>query len=504
MSMMKSGGLMERPKFQEFAGSLAEGVAQRDLAVVYGVRSGEALEALLQGMTNHEYDQACTGAWMRWGDLRLQYVPDKFIRCQGYGQAVKVNCWESFLEGAPDGVDLVGWMQLCCETERQCYQAVGLPWKPALAKWHSVAARAEQLLLAEHFLDVYPKHEGLAGYFGPRIEQGWQGIYDGPIWSYDIHSAYPYAMMHIYPFTGALQPVGHYMPTGVYGFYLTRWDLRALNLAYYPFPVRTTGHDGSDNLIWPARGEAWVSNFELQAWSDMRGGDMTGVQVGKGYVVPHSDTPSRFQLDLPIFYAQRLAAGEAAPFVKHLLTATYGKTIQQAGRSAAYNPFYAALVTAYTRAQLLPHLNENVISILSDNIITRAQDPTIDVGDSIGQWDCTQWSRGTFVKPGIYELNSDETGRIQKLRGFQDPTCDCEQEYRHALQCKHFDLHIRIRTHGRTRKLCVQHTLRLPKRQGKGFWRHTFGAESLTYYAPVVGTGARSKPYRYQGGVHDV
>jgi hypothetical protein len=465
---------------------------ERQLGMIYGVRAAADLDTLLHSLSQHDWDTASKAQPFVWRDYRLQYVPDKYLKVQGRGRVIKINNWEAFLEGVPADQDAAAYMESCADTERDVYDLCGLDWHLGKMKWHSIAARSELFLIAEKLLGLYRVHQGLAAYYGPRIEQAWQGIYDGPLWHYDIHAAYPFAMSQIRSFTGPMQPTDRIVP-GTYGFYLCRWDLRFRDHAYYPFPVRQ--HNGEiDNLVWPAIGRAWVSCFELEAYTTIYGWD--GIQLLRGYAVQHDDHDCKVQADLRSVYAMRLA--RPSVYIKKFMASMYGKTIQQAGHSQVYNSFYAALVTGYTRAQLIPHLDHDVICILADSMVSKAEKPALDVGRDMGQWDRTAWTRGVFVKTGIYQLFSDD-GQVTHLRGFQDATMNCEQVYRDAIKTGHFDIHMELAIRHKVKKVCVRNTLRLNKRTGAGFWRSHWGSLDLTFYRPARGSGVPSLPYRIGG-----
>jgi hypothetical protein len=464
-------------------------LSERQLKTIYGVRHAADLDALLHTLSQHDYDLACTAKPFKWrDDYRIQYVPDKYLVVRGGGRGIKINNWEPFFEGVGDDDDTETYMNQCADTERDVYDLCGLEWHIVANKWHSIAARAELFEIAEHLLEHYHTHQGLAAYYGPRVEQAWQGIYNGPIWHYDIHAAYPFAMSQIRSFTGRMQPVDRIMP-GTYGFYLCKWDLRFRDHAYNPFPVRQKVGNATDNLVWPATGQAWVSCFELEAYTSIYG--WQGIQLIRGYAVRHDDHDCKYQADLRSVYAMRLA--RPSVFIKKFMASMYGKTIQQAGHSQVYNSFFAALVTGYTRAQLIPHLSKDVICIEADCLVTVSEDTSIDVGPQMGQWDCTTWSRGVFVKPGIYQLFG---ATEPELRGFQDKSSDCETLYRGAIVTGQFDLHIIRHTRTGVKKVCVKNTLKLNKRTGNGLFRNRWGAETLTYYAPARGSRVPSLPYK--------
>jgi hypothetical protein len=487
------------PRFEVVPRSLCESgtvpaldllLDDRQLGMIYGVRDASDLNALLRDLPRGLFDMISKGHRTRWKEYIIQYVPDKFLKVMGKGRGVKINVWADFLEGTDPEEDAAAYMESCADTERDVYDLCDFKdWNLKKTKWHSIAARSELFLIAEKLLDFYRIHQGLSAYYGPRIEQAWQGIYEGPLWHYDIHAAYPFAMSRLRSFRGRMQPTDRIVP-GTYGFYLCRWDLRFRDQAYYPFPVRRQMRD-VDNLVWPATGQAWVSCFELEAYTALYG--WQGIQLIRGYAVQHDDHDCKYQADLRSIYAMRQE--RPSVFIKKFMASMYGKTIQQAGHSEVYNSFYAALVTGYTRAQLIPYLTKDVICILTDSFVTKSEIADLDVGPQMGQWDRTAWTRGVFIKPGIYQLFGAD-GQVTKLRGFQDASCDCERVYRDALTTGHFDIHMELRSRRGVKKVCVHNTLKLNKRTGSGFWHNRWGTETLTYYSPARGSRVPSIPYR--------
>lgn len=465
-------------------------LSERELKTIYGVRDASDLGALLHSLSQHDFDTACNAKPFEWHGYLIQYVPDKYLKVTGKGRGIKINVWADFLEGVPADQDAAAYMESCADTERDIYDLCGLDWHIVSMKWHSIAARSELFLIAEKLLSSYRIHQGLSAYYGPRIEQAWQGICNDPLWHYDIHAAYPFAMSQIRSFTGRMQPVDRIMPS-TYGFYLCKWDLRFRDHAYNPFPVRQKVGNSADNLVWPSTGQAWVSCFELEAYTAIYG--WQGIQLIRGYAVRHEDHDCKYQADLRSVYAMRLA--RPSVFIKKFMASMYGKTIQQFGHSQVYNSFYAALITGYTRAQLIPHLSKDIICILADSFVSKSEIVGLDVGPQMGQWDRTTWTRGVFVKTGIYQLFGAD-GQITKLRGFQDAGSDCEAIYRAALTTGHFDIHMELKTRRGFKKACVHNTLRLNKRTGGGLFHNRWGAEALTYYAPARGSLAPSLPYK--------
>jgi hypothetical protein len=143
-------------------------------------------------------------------------------------------------------------------------------------------------------------------------------------------------------------------------------------------------------------------------------------------------------------------------------------------------------------------LSKDVICILADSFVTKSEITDLDVGPDMGQWDRTAWTRGVFVKTGIYQLRGTDA-ETTTLRGFQDKSMDCEEVYREALTTGHFDIHMVQQERRRLHKVCVRNSLKLNKRTGAGLLHNRWGSETLTYYSPARGSRVPSLPYRIGG-----
>jgi hypothetical protein len=190
-----------------------------------------------------------------------------------------------------------------------------------------------------------------AAYYGGRFETTISGTQHGPIFAYDINSAYPDALTHL--------------PCLVHGVWEAlpgdRWEEvrgQALYLAHgayrldpegarYPalfnFPHRTK----QGSIYYPAKGSGWYWSVEIEQSAHQI---FTPDTI---YVYRNNCECAPFDWVPPI-YDMRIALGKTKKggILKLGLNSIYGKMAQSIGAAPYANPIWAGLITALTRAKL--------------------------------------------------------------------------------------------------------------------------------------------------------
>ena len=280
-------------------------------------------------------------------------------------------------------------------------------------------------------------------FFGGRIECLKQGTHDGVLWSYDVRSAYPFHM--------SLLPS---MANGSFEFRqdVTTNDVRAANVlsmfqvefrcevsadpgllnryggkpgpCFYPLPYRDTG----GRILFPPHVRGIYMAEEVCACLD--------------WILAHRQTHPALQISfsveaglifrtgcnelpfawIPEMYDERRAIIERAGVtgiydltektIKLGINSVYGKTAQSVGNSdtppSTACPWYAAAITAGTRAQLcraaLTVGGDAIVAFQTDGIISKRRIAVAE-GVTLGAWECEELrGRSVFVQPGIYAL----------------------------------------------------------------------------------------------------
>lgn len=245
-------------------------------------------------------------------------------------------------------------------------------------------------------------------YFGGHFEQFQAGHYDGPVWLYDINSAYPYQISQLPNMAGAIwSPTDRFY--GQPGVWLCSFEGEYGD--YHPAnPLPWRGRGGE--VGFPTTNTAvWVWHHEAQF----------ATTVHRGYELHTVDDTLPFEFVTDMYATRRKwqaegIGGERA--LKLALNSLYGKQAQRIGGSERYGgrpPWHklewAGMTTSGTRAQLwqaIQQAPDSVIAVETDSIMTTVP-LDLDIGTELGQWGLTQFDWVTYIQSGIY-FTSAETG----------------------------------------------------------------------------------------------
>lgn len=306
----------------------------------------------------------------------------------------------------------------------------------AMKQWQKISKR-EEIEPADRTDKEF--YERLAPYYyGGRVECFESGIIDTDFSVWDINSAYPYAMMHMHPYSATYQEFDYYVHDA---------DFYRVNcVACGCFPYRSLGGgDGlGHGLSFPrdsvAR-EYHVTNWEYRAALDTK--SLEQVEVLKSLRFTRHTS---FQAYINEFWDERKKAqaeGDtlADIFCKLMMNALYGKWAANpenyrnyiicphekaaelsSGKSAFsfagelgpwllaskpldeyaaryYNVATGASITGFVRAMLWRaiHTCKGVLYVDTDSIAARTKGGAVSLGDALGQWKC----EGLFDRAGI-------------------------------------------------------------------------------------------------------
>jgi hypothetical protein len=293
--------------------------------------------------------------------------------------------------------------------------------------FYSPATISKALLKREHVTDFradVPREIEAhveAAYMGGRAEVSQIGPIDGPVFQYDIRSAYP-AMAVTLPCLAHGEWVG---PV------LTKWPIVPWSLCkvswrpkrgnphptWGPLPVRPK----TGSLRWPSHGTGWFWGVEVLA---ARRHAKIELKEHWRFVSGCNDKPFAYLHDLYQERRDRKDRGDPAEFVLKLaLNATYGALAEHPHRAQKDPPKFRCLawagwITAATRAALLDVLSDDVVLMATDSLVSRG---TLDVplGSRLGEWECKQYDRMFIAGTGIYWGFSEGSWQVTKTRGFE-------------------------------------------------------------------------------------
>jgi DNA polymerase type B, organellar and viral len=386
------------------------------------VAENKQLRPVFETITDNEIEYCKTECWML-AELMHQYW-DAAIAC---GHKLQEETGLP-LEVRPDIPEGAG----CCASK--LHKTAGTAKRLDPRKRHKMQRAAESAGEQPDFsafLPVLPadiEAMGQCAYYGGRFEITRTGRVKGPIYEYDINSAYPTAMLALHCSRAYKDGSPH-----------TRWekvrerprdgslyladitfDHPATNLLN-AFPFRTPKH----HIIFPAMGRGVYWSVEIE----------DAEQLFNAKIETHSCWRAVKTCDchpyswLPIAYAARKELADPAKGgnkakgvpLKLAYNSLYGKLAQRIGAAPFQDMLSAGLITAITRATLLKaaaQAPDAIVYLATDGIYsTRQLDLT--VGDELGQFehDPKKHVHGDMfiVKPGFYWFG-DEIAK-PKTRG---------------------------------------------------------------------------------------
>jgi hypothetical protein len=320
-----------------------------------------------------------------------------------------------------------------------------------LASWYGAGSTATAFMKKheiQKFIKKGPSEMEAAvamAFFGGRFDNAYIGSVEGPVYSYDISSAYPYQITSL--------------PCLVHGTWIRTTDRKIMEGAttalvsyglsgktrseyWGPFPFR----EDNGSISFPnVSGGGWVWRDEFLAGEK----HFEGVEFREAWVY-HTECDCHPFKDVPQYYIQRCILGKegAGIVIKLGLNSLYGKLAQSVGRAPFQSWIWAGMVTSGCRAQVLEAIalhkdRSNLLMIATDGIVTREKlvlPEPIDTGTNdvwecekhkktchecadrkykpLGGWEEKILKRGIFLaRPGVYFPLEPTADDIKAVRG---------------------------------------------------------------------------------------
>ncbi len=318
---------------------------------------------------------------------------------------------------------------------------------PVPRQWHGAGSLADSLL-ADHYMgdalaELDPQPDAVdRAYYGGRIETMLVGPVSGPLYEYDINSAYPAAIVELPPMAGRWVAVGGYDPMPRHAVFRVKWDVRDHPAAAHitPFPVRR-----GSGIWWPTTGEGWYLAVEVRAAIAAFGPEH--FEVSHGWIFAANNPDARPWSWIGELYERRLALkreddrnGTKTNIpVKLALNSMYGKTAQSGqwrlntqtkqvdiheGRWR--NTYVAAYATARTRAAILTvaiQSPEHVVSIATDSVAATVP-LSVTEGARLGEWEAIKHEQNSIVIHSGFIIPEGAGGMKVRVRGGMNPDLD--------------------------------------------------------------------------------
>lgn len=258
------------------------------------------------------------------------------------------------------------------------HEAAGLKLRSFYGAGSTAAAMLKKMGIKEKIKPT-PKdmqHAVASAFFGGRFENSVIGPIQGPIYNYDISSAYPYHLCFLpcllhgewelttsryYLKTAKAALVNYALPASKSNPRIKQWG---------PFPFRTS--EGS--ISFPiTSGGGWVWRDEFLAGERL----FPQIEFKQAWIYYSTCDCVPFT-DISKYYLERLRIGKEGPgiVIKLGMNSNYGKLAQSIGKGQFNSWIWAGMITSNTRAQILELLglhqdDANLLMIATDGIQTR-------------------------------------------------------------------------------------------------------------------------------------
>lgn len=337
------------------------------------------------------------------------------------------------------------------------------------------ATMFRQEKVKEHFwpvlTDRLPLEQEMAhrAFFGGRIETMKQGFHPGALYSYDVRSAYPFNQADLPSMAGGtfrqVQNVSRETVESANILSMFEIDFHcdvclegalSVNLiggaipgpAFYPLPYR----DHKGRITFPPRARGVYMQREAAcayAWRDYwtahfrkKGYDLAcSIEIRQAMIFHPANDEKPFAF-LRAYYDERRAIKErekrtgvydlTEKVIKLGVNSAYGKTAQSVGAAGrapgTASPWYAAAITAGTRAQLIRAAMSippgSIVAFMTDGIISTRPLDVIE-GEELGAWEAKKIPNGgMFFQPGVYILGAKPKHRGVKPDMLNEPVVD--------------------------------------------------------------------------------
>lgn len=269
-------------------------------------------------------------------------------------------------------------------------------------------------------------------YYGGRFEVSTFGDIAGPVYQYDINSAYATTY--------------HKLPCLVHGTWrkLDRLPARSrvnrtrthlyladvefthrVGIAWGTLPIRTA----NGTLVFPRAGRGTYWSTELNV-AKAHG---TRLKFHGGWEYEqHCECETFKFVDHAYQERRRLGKDGKGMVLKLFLASTYGKLAQSVGCAPYSNPVWAGLIVSTVRALLIDAClsvdsGRHVLMLATDGLFSTHPIPGLSIGEELGQWDLKQHDSIFIVQSGVYFLPD----KAPKTRGIpQVRVIEHEQDFR--------------------------------------------------------------------------
>ena len=278
----------------------------------------------------------------------------------------------------------------------------------------------------------------LYAYFGGQVQTFYRGRVEGPVYHYDINSAYPWATSLLPSLRGKWEDIFELQRGYPWAIYEVEYDFRGVweETRYGPLPWRLK----HQQIVYPRRGRGIFWAPELLACEAAWPGCIK-VRRGRTYIPEENTLP--FAWVPPLFERRNRFKQEGDPRnipLKLGLNSLYGKTAQGEGMKdsqgkrtlPAYQSYmWAGLITALTRAKMIEAIATNpaaILNVSTDGLFSRSPLP-LKMGKGLGEWSEEEQLDsfelyGNGVYRGYYRHSDGSLRTLRRARGYEERNLD--------------------------------------------------------------------------------
>lgn len=284
--------------------------------------------------------------------------------------------------------------------------------------WHGPGAVANSLLSVQkvkpHMSTTALGHSlGSRAYFGGRFEPFRIGSHHGPVFGYDIRSAYPHALRGL-PSLGENPQWFRTKRASAFGFHVVRYANQGRKIGPVPYRSRDGG------VCWPNNALTCIWDTEYRTLERLYPGTFEHVETWtlKDWAWRKRAKPFAFVEHLYDERNRLKEEGHPAQLAYKLaLNSIYGKLCQTVGAEHVpteqawhipdwAQPEWAAMITSHCRAMILEaafQAGDSTVAIETDGIYTTRQ-LDLPIGSGLGQWEETKYDGIMYLQSGYYAL----------------------------------------------------------------------------------------------------
>ncbi|MEK6885164.1 MAG: DNA polymerase, partial [Nanoarchaeota archaeon] len=311
------------------------------------------------------------------------------------------------------------------------HQKAGLDLKNFYGAGSSASAMLKKMEIKEK-IHPCPKELELpvaSAYFGGRFECSITGEIKGPVYNYDISSAYPYQTYFLpclihgkWKHTKNEYDINpnKFCKHAIVKYKLIDYPNRSIK-SWAPFPFRAP--DG--NICYPlTSGGGWLWRDEFLAGQKL----FANVEFLEAYVLESGCNCKPFE-QIAEYYIERLKIGKEGPgiAIKLGINSCYGKLAQSVGQGQYTSWIWAGMITSGCRAQLLEVLGlhkyrHNSLAMATDGVYSREKLILPTPKNTNTNTSITDLSGKTVCKPlGGWETKKNDKGLFMIRPGMNFP-----------------------------------------------------------------------------------